>query len=150
MTKQFALTALLLALATCEPDALPAAELRTMPDPTLTPGAVETTDATAVCQPGYAKAHRHVSTALREHVFAAYGMPLFDGYRVELDHLAPLELTRFGLGGFIMAVGEPQVLDRHRRGPPTTTATARRLGDVPSARSDNWLKLRFLASCSRT
>jgi hypothetical protein len=76
MTKQVALAAILLALVTCELDAAPAAELRTIPDPTLIPGVVETTDAAAVCQPGYAKAHRHVSTALRGQVFAAYGVPL--------------------------------------------------------------------------
>jgi hypothetical protein len=29
--------------------------------------------------------HRHVSTALRERVFTAYGVPLSDGHRVELD-----------------------------------------------------------------
>jgi hypothetical protein len=95
-----AIAAILLALATCEPDVAPAAELRTIPDPVLTPGAVETTDATAVCQSGYAKAHRHVSAALREQVFAAYGMPLSDGYHVELDHLIPLEL-----GGASVAAG---------------------------------------------
>jgi hypothetical protein len=81
-----------LVLANCAPTAVQAAELHTIPDPTLTPGTVETTDAAAICRPGYAKAHRHVSTALRDRVFAAYGVPLSDGYHVELNHLVPLEL----------------------------------------------------------
>jgi hypothetical protein len=92
MIKRLAAAAVLLALATCEPNAAPADDLPTMPNPALTPGAVETTDAGQVCAPGYAKAHRHVPTVLRDHVFAAYRVPLSDGYRVELDHLVPLEL----------------------------------------------------------
>ena len=32
-----------------------------VPDPKLTPGAVVTTDVTAICQPGYSRSVRHTS-----------------------------------------------------------------------------------------
>ncbi len=42
-----------------------AANLPIRPDATLTPGAVLSTDATAVCQPGYSKSVRHTSGKLK-------------------------------------------------------------------------------------
>jgi hypothetical protein len=40
-----------------------------LPDPTLTPGAVLTTDPAAVCTPGYAKSVRHVSGKVKAQVY---------------------------------------------------------------------------------
>lgn len=45
-----------------------------VPSATLTPGLVETTDTAAVCQPGYAAAHRLVSDSRKRDVYAAYGI----------------------------------------------------------------------------
>jgi hypothetical protein len=47
-----------------------------LPDPILTPGAVMTTDAAAICRPGYAKSVRHVSGKVKARVYAEYGIPL--------------------------------------------------------------------------
>jgi hypothetical protein len=63
------------------------------PNPTLTPGAVLTTDASAICAPGYASSVRDVSTATKQQVYAEYGVsypqPL-GAY--EVDHFIPLEI----------------------------------------------------------
>ena len=44
------------------------------PNPTLTLGAVLTTDASTICAPGYASSVRDVSTATKEQVYAEYGV----------------------------------------------------------------------------
>jgi hypothetical protein len=63
------------------------------PNPTLTSGAVLTTDASLICTPGYASGVRDVSTATKEQVYAEYGVsypqPL-GAY--EVDHFIPLEI----------------------------------------------------------
>ena len=63
------------------------------PNPSLTPGAVLTTDASTICTPGYASSVRDVSTATKEQVYAEYGVsypqPL-GAY--EVDHFIPLEI----------------------------------------------------------
>ena len=63
------------------------------PNPSLTPGAVLTTDASTICTPGYASSVRDVSTATKEKVYAEYGVscpqPL-GAY--EVDHFIPLEI----------------------------------------------------------
>ena len=63
------------------------------PNPSLTPGAVLTTDASTICVPGYASGVRDVSTATKEEVYAEYGVsypqPL-GAY--EVDHFIPLEI----------------------------------------------------------
>ena len=63
------------------------------PNPSLTPGAVLTTDASTICAPGYASGVRDVSTATKEQVYAEYGVsypqPL-GAY--EVDHFIPLEI----------------------------------------------------------
>jgi hypothetical protein len=61
-----------------------------MPDRSLTPGAVQSSDTSAICTPGWASAHRHVSWATEDAVAAEYGLASHDGY--EIDHLIPLEL----------------------------------------------------------
>jgi hypothetical protein len=44
------------------------------PNPSLTPGAVLTTDASTICAPGYASGVRDVSTATKERVYAEYAV----------------------------------------------------------------------------
>jgi hypothetical protein len=63
------------------------------PNPSLTLGAVLTTDASTICAPGYASSVRDVSTATKKEVYAEYGVsypqPL-GAY--EVDHFIPLEI----------------------------------------------------------
>jgi hypothetical protein len=62
------------------------------PDPHLTPGTVADTDPKVVCQPGYAKAHRHhLSAAAKRRILAAYHLPPTTKV-AEYDHDVPLEL----------------------------------------------------------
>ena len=63
------------------------------PNPSLTPGAVLTTDASTLCTPGYASGVRDVSTATKEQVYAEYGVsyPQPPG-AYEVDHFIPLEI----------------------------------------------------------
>ena len=63
------------------------------PNPTFTPGAVLTTDASAICTPGYASSVRNVSTATKKQVYAEYGVsyPQPTG-AYEVDHFIPLEI----------------------------------------------------------
>lgn len=62
-----------------------------LPDPHLTPGAVLTVDLAKICAPGFAKAVRHTSRALKMAVYAAYHIAPDSGH-YEIDHLIPLEL----------------------------------------------------------
>jgi hypothetical protein len=73
--------------------ALPAvaADLPVRPDPTLTPGAILTTDAVTVCQPGYSKSVRHTSGKLKAHIYLEYGVDRTASH-FEVDHLISLEL----------------------------------------------------------
>ena len=63
------------------------------PNPTLTPGAELTTDASTICTPGYASSVRNVSTATKKQVYAEYGVsyPQPTG-AYEVDHFIPLEI----------------------------------------------------------
>ena len=63
------------------------------PDPSRTPGAVLTTDASTICAPGYASSVRDVSTGTKEQVYAEYGVsyPQPTG-AYEVDHFIPLEI----------------------------------------------------------
>jgi len=62
-----------------------------LPDPQLTPGAVFHVEVATICQPGYARSARHVSTRTKHRVYAEYGITP-DGQRYEVDHLIPLEI----------------------------------------------------------
>lgn len=74
------------------------------PDPTLTPGAVASTNTREVCAVGYAGKHRNVSDKTKRAVYAAYGIPITGRFRTskagtrvwqsdnEVDHLIALEL----------------------------------------------------------
>ena len=63
------------------------------PNPSLTPGAVLTTDATTICTPGYASSVRNVSIATKKQIYAEYGAsyPQSAG-AYEVDHFIPLEI----------------------------------------------------------
>jgi hypothetical protein len=45
-----------------------------LPDPHCTPGAVQSTDAHAICMPGWASRHRHVTSGTRAAVYRRYGL----------------------------------------------------------------------------
>src|SRR5208337_3632047 len=63
------------------------------PNPSLTPGAVLTTDASTLCAPGYASGVRDVSTATKEQVYAEYGVSYPQALGAyEVDHFIPLEI----------------------------------------------------------
>ena len=63
------------------------------PNPSLTPGAVLTTDASLICTPGYASSVRDVSTATKEQVYAEYGVRYPQALGAyEVDHFIPLEI----------------------------------------------------------
>lgn len=83
-------TFLLLAFALLATPALAADPI--IPDPALTPGAVLTTDAAAVCAPGYAKSVRHTSGKLKAKVYRAYGIASHRPGDYEIDHVISLEL----------------------------------------------------------
>ena len=63
------------------------------PNPSLTPGAELTTDASAICTPGYSSSVRNVSSATKKQVYAEYGVsyPQAAG-AYEVDHFIPLEI----------------------------------------------------------
>jgi hypothetical protein len=61
-------------------------------DRTCTPGDVLTTSRADVCTRGWATRHRHVTSAQRHRIFAAYGIPYAERRAYELDHLVSLEL----------------------------------------------------------
>jgi len=62
-----------------------------MPNRALTPGRAATTNKTLVCQPGWARAHGHVTATTTKKVFARYHLRDIRG-AYEVDHLIPLEL----------------------------------------------------------
>ncbi len=61
------------------------------PDPRLTPGAVLTTDLSAICRPGYTKTVRHTSGKLKAFIYREYRIDR-NGGNYEIDHLIPLEV----------------------------------------------------------
>ncbi len=63
-----------------------------LPDPAMTPGDVLTTDATAVCQPGYAKSVRNVPQSVKNQVYRQYGVTSRQPHEYEIDHLISLQL----------------------------------------------------------
>jgi murein DD-endopeptidase MepM/ murein hydrolase activator NlpD len=63
------------------------------PDSACTPGStLEGVDAAAVSQPGYAKTARDVSSAQKQAIYDAYGIPGHKTGDYEVDHLVPLAL----------------------------------------------------------
>lgn len=64
-----------------------------LPDSACTPGAIFP-DATLsqICTPGYTRTVRNVPTALKDQVYAEYGITSHAAGEYEVDHLIPLEL----------------------------------------------------------
>jgi hypothetical protein len=71
--------------------ASPALAQAIAPDPTLTPGAVRTTDAFDVCSHGTSQL-RHMSRERSDAIMAAYGLPSGPHEAFEIDHLIPLSI----------------------------------------------------------
>jgi hypothetical protein len=64
-----------------------------LPDPQCTPGAYfKNADRSHICKPGYTKTVRNVSAALKQRVYAEYGITRHSRGSYEVDHLVPLEL----------------------------------------------------------
>jgi hypothetical protein len=63
-----------------------------VPDPTLTPGAVRTTDAFDVCGHGTAQL-RHMKRDRSDAIMAKYGLPAGPHEAYEIDHLIPLSIA---------------------------------------------------------
>ena len=80
-----------LAALTCS--AAHATEYSIVPDPTLTPGAVRTTDPVEICEHS-TREYRHWSREADDRILIAYGLPPGPHPEVEIDHLIPL-----GVGG---------------------------------------------------
>ncbi|HEY5476558.1 MAG TPA: hypothetical protein VIK11_07555 [Tepidiformaceae bacterium] len=62
------------------------------PNPTLTPGAVLTTDVPTICSVGYTATVRDVSEATKDYVYNLYGIVARVPGSYEIDHLISLEL----------------------------------------------------------
>jgi hypothetical protein len=73
--------------------AAPAGAQTAVPDPTLTPGAVRSTDTADVCQHGTSQL-RHMTRERSDALLGEYGLPGGRHPDYELDHLIPL-----GIGG---------------------------------------------------
>jgi hypothetical protein len=69
------------------------ADTTIVPDPTLTPGAVRTTDVALICSAG-TRELRHWSRERDDFILREYGLPAGPHPQYEIDHLVPL-----GLGG---------------------------------------------------
>jgi 5-methylcytosine-specific restriction endonuclease McrA len=84
-----------------------------LPDHHCTPGRVQSTSARAVCTPGWASRHRHVTTATRALVYRRYG--LRGSHRFpewEIDHRVPLELGGSNAITNLWPEHHPQAKDR--------------------------------------
>jgi hypothetical protein len=64
-----------------------------MPNPTLTPGAIRTTNVTEICSTG-TRELRHWSRERDDQIMTEYGLPAGGHPNFEVDHLIPL-----GIGG---------------------------------------------------
>ena len=63
-----------------------------LPNPTLTPGDVLTTNLARICTPGYTKTVRNVPESLKNAIYKEYGITHHAPYAYEVDHLISLEL----------------------------------------------------------
>ena len=61
------------------------------PDPTLTPGAIRSTDRDEICSTG-TRGLRHGSRARSDLIYGRYGIARSDRMQFTLDHLIPLEI----------------------------------------------------------
>jgi hypothetical protein len=65
------------------------AQTTIIPDPTLTPGAVRTTNIGEICSAS-TNTLRHWSRERDDHILAEYGLPMGAHPQYEIDHLVPL------------------------------------------------------------
>jgi hypothetical protein len=63
-----------------------------LPTPSLTPGAVLTTDTATICARGYARTVRHTPAWVKAKAYAEYGIRHHQPDDYEVDHLVSLEL----------------------------------------------------------
>jgi hypothetical protein len=63
----------------------------TLPNASITPGAVASSDPAVVCAYGYASAHRDVPYSVRDRIYDEYGVPRGHRAGLRIDHLIPLE-----------------------------------------------------------
>lgn len=71
---------------------LAAVVVASLPNPALTPGAGRPMSKATLCSVHWGTDRRHVTTAMKKQVAAAYGLPWADRGKVEFDHLIPREL----------------------------------------------------------
>ena len=90
LTSSSVALALLLVLAV--PSGASAAELPALPDPIMTPGAIDPAATLGVICNGTTRERRHVSAAEKAEVLAAYNIPLGQAAYYEIDHLVPLAI----------------------------------------------------------
>ena len=69
-----------------------AAEPPSLPDPIMTPGAVDPSATRDVVCNGTTRSRRHVSTAMKASVLAGYNIPDAESPFYEIDHLVPLAI----------------------------------------------------------
>ena len=69
-----------------------AAEPPSLPDPIMTPGAVDPAATWDVVCNGTTRTRRHVSAAMKAEVLAAYNIPDIESPYYEIDHLVPLAI----------------------------------------------------------
>lgn len=87
-----------IALLCLLPDLAGAGEMRSVPDPSITPGKICITDTAKICATKWGKDERAVTQSMKNQVFEAYGVPLGsrhlpDGRAAfEIDHLVSREL----------------------------------------------------------
>lgn len=62
------------------------------PNKDLTPGVTRPLTRAAVCSTKWGKDRRHVTLAMKRHVFAAYGIPYTQHALYEVDHFIPREI----------------------------------------------------------
>jgi hypothetical protein len=98
-----------------------------LPDQHCTPGSVQATSTKAVCTPGWASRHRHVTAATRALIYRRYGLRGPHPFpEWEVDHRIPLEL------GGSNAITNLWPSTTHK--PKTASKTAFTTGSAPRKR----------------
>ncbi|UWX63036.1 hypothetical protein [Deinococcus rubellus] len=70
----------------------PARQAGSVPNSTLTPGDVLTSDKAVICRSGYTQTVRNVPSSLKTQVYRSYGVTSHQPGEYEIDHLISLEL----------------------------------------------------------
>ena len=95
-------TALLLALAVVR-------------NPTLTPGVVRPLSLAQVCGTRWGHDRRFVTRAMKQHVFAAYGIPWAQHAQYEVDHFEPRSLGGADVVANLWPQPWPEAHEKDRR-----------------------------------